>query len=178
MSLMFQFSGLTINEFMNWSSHSADIANRISRTLGIMNRLKRYLPFSVMKLLYESLILSHLQFGITCWGFEWNRIFKLQKRDLRIMTNIKYNAHTAPLFKEPEMLNVKNIFDVQCMKFWYKSVNTSLPEYFGTMFTFNNELYQIETRGQNQLHLFPTRTISVPNVLRQYIPDLLQELGP
>ena len=106
----FNFLGFTINEFMNWSSHSAKIANKISRTLGIMNRLKRYLPFSAMKLIYDYLILSHLQFGITCWGFEWKRILKLQK-------------------------------------FWYKFVNKSLPEYFGTMFTFNNELYQIETRG-------------------------------
>ena len=91
------------------------------------------------------------------------------------MTNSKYNAHTEPLFKELEMLKVKNIFDVQCMKFWYKFVKKSLPEYFGTMFTFNNELYQIETRGQNQLHLFPTRTVSARNVLRHHIPDLLQE---
>ena len=171
----FNFLGLTINKFMNWSSHSAKIANKISRTLGIMNRLKRYLPFSALKLMYDSLILSHLQFGITCWGFEWNRIFKLQKRALRIMTNSKYNAHTEPLFKELEMLKVSDIFDVQCMKFWYKFVNKSLPEYFGTMFTFNNELYQIETRAQNQLHLFPTRTSSVRNVLRHRIPDLLQE---
>ena len=51
----------------------------------------------------------------------------------------------------------------------------SLPEYFGTMFAFNNELYQIEIRGQNQLHLFPTRTVSARNVLRHHIPDLLQE---
>ena len=108
----FNFLGLTIHEFMKWSSHSAKIANRISRTLGIMNRLKRYLPFSAMKLMYESLILSHLQFGITCWGFEWNRMFKLQKRALRIMTNSKYNAHTEPLFKELELLKVKNIFDL------------------------------------------------------------------
>ena len=171
----FNFLGLTINEFMTCSSHSAKIANRISRTLRIMNRLKRYLPFSAMKLMYDSLILSHLQFGITCWGFEWNRIFKLQKRALRIMTNSKYNAHTEPLFKELEMLKVKNIFDVQCMKFWYKFVNKSLPEYFGKMFTFSNELYQIETRGQNQLHLFPTRTVIARNVLRHHIPDLLQE---
>ena len=61
------------------------------------------------------------------------------------------------------------------MKFWYKFVNKSLPEYFGTMFTFNNELYQIETRGQSQLHLFPTRTVSARNALRHHIPDLLQE---
>ena len=160
---------------MNWSSHSTNIVNRISRTLGIMNRLKRYLSFSAMKLKYDSLTLCHLEFGITCWGFEWNRIFKLQKRALRIMTNSKYNAHTEPLFKELEMLKVKNIFDVQCMKCWYKFVNKSLPEYFGTIFTFNNELYQIETRGQNQLHLFPTWTVSASNVLRHRIPDLLQE---
>ena len=149
---------------MNWSSHSARIATRISRTLGIMNRRKRYVPFSDMKRTYDSLILSHLQFGITCWGFEWNRIFKLQKRAHFIMTNSKHNAHTKRLFKELEMLKVKNIFYVQCMQFWYKFVNKSLPEYLGTMFTFNNELYEIETRAQNQLHLFPTRTSSAHNV--------------
>ena len=118
---------------MNWNSHSTKIVNKISRTLGIINRLKRYLSLSAMQLMYDSLISSHLQFGITCWGFEWNRIFKLQKRARRIMTNSKYNAHTEPLFKELEMLKVKNIFDVQCMKFCYKFVNKSLPEYFGTI---------------------------------------------
>ena len=65
----FNFRGLTISEFMNWSSHSAKIANKISCTLGIMNRLNRYLPFSALKLMYDSLILSHLRFGITCWVF-------------------------------------------------------------------------------------------------------------
>ena len=95
----FNFLGLTINENMSWSSHSLKVANKISRTLGVMNCLKRYLPFSALKLMYDSLILPHLQFGITCWGFEWDRIFKLQKRALRIITNNKYNAHTEPLLK-------------------------------------------------------------------------------
>ena len=85
-----------VNEYMNWNSHVQKIANKISRTLGVMNRLKRYLPISPMKLMYDSLILSHLQFGITNWGFEWDRISKLQKRALRIMTNSGYNAHTEP----------------------------------------------------------------------------------
>ena len=57
------------------------IANKISRTLGVTNRLKRYLPISAMKLMYDTLILSHLQFGITNWGFEWDRLSKLQKPD-------------------------------------------------------------------------------------------------
>ena len=83
-----------------------------------MNRLKRYLPTSAMKLMYDSLLLSHLQFGITYWGFEWERIFKSQKRALRMMTNSKYNAYTDPILKGLEMLKVKDIFDVQCLKLW------------------------------------------------------------
>ena len=171
----FNFLGLTINENMNWKSHSSKIANKISRTLGVMNRLKRYLPMAAMKLMYDSLILSHLQFGITCWGFDWNRIFKLQKRAMRIMTNKKFNAHTEPIFKELKMLKIKDIFNIQCLKFWFKFENNSLPSFFKSILKYNHELHDIETRNRNQFHLFPTRTEGARNVLRHYIPELLKK---
>ena len=169
----FNFLGLTINEFMNWKSHSSKISNKISRTLGVMNRLKRYLPFSALKLMYSSLILSHLQFAITSWGFEWERLSKLQKRAIRIMTNSKYNAHTDPLFKSLKLLKIKDIFDVQCMKFWYKFVNNNVPTYFASMFRYNHELYEIQTRSHELLHLYPLRTSNAHNALRHGIPELL-----
>ena len=112
-----------------------------------MNRVKRYLPISAMKLMYDSLILSHLQFGITNWGFELDRILKLQKRALRIMTDRKYNAHTEPLFKHLRLLKVNDIFDVQCLKFWYEFVNKKLPNYFRDMFKYNYELHGMGTRS-------------------------------
>ena len=80
--------------------------------------------------MYDSSIFSQLQFAITIGGFEWERILKPQKRALRIMTNNRYNAHTEPLFKKSSLLKVKDIFDVQCLKFWYKFVNNRLPRYF------------------------------------------------
>ena len=102
---------------MNWNWYTQKTANKIPCTFRVINRLKGYLPISAMKLMYDSLILSHLQFGITNCGFEWGRISKLQKRALRIMTNSKYNAHTEPLFKQLHLLKVNGIFDVQCLKF-------------------------------------------------------------
>ena len=169
----FNFLGLTINEFMNWNSHSSKISNKISRTLGVMNKLKRYLPFSALKLMYSSLILSHLQFAITSWGFEWERLSKLQKRAIRIMTHSKYNAHTDPLFNSLKLLKIKDIFDVQCMKFWYKFVNNNVPTYFASMFRYNHELYEIQTRSHELLHLYPFRTSNAHNALRHRIPELL-----
>ena len=41
----FNLLGLTGNKHMTWNSHTKN-ANKISPTLGIMNRLNRYLPFS------------------------------------------------------------------------------------------------------------------------------------
>ena len=123
--------------------------------------------------MFDSLVLSHLQFGITCWDFEWERIFRLQKRVLRIMMNNKYNAHTDPLFKDLEMLKVNDIFDVQCLKLWYKFVHNELPHFFKSMFTYNYELYEQETCSPGMLHLYPTRTADARNDVIHCIPVML-----
>ena len=138
-----------------------------------MNRLKPYLPFAALKLMYSPLNLSHLQFAITSWVFEWKRLSKLQNRAIRIMTNSKYNAHTDPLSKNLKLLKIKDIFDVQCMKFWYKFVNKNLPTYFASMFRYNHELYEIQTRSHERLYLYPFRTSIPHNALRHRIPELL-----
>ena len=158
---------------MNWSSHSAKIANKLSRALGIMNKLKRYLPFQAWnscKTLWFYLVCSLVLHVVIIGGIGYLSYRNGLFAKWRIV-----NAHTEPLFKEIEMLKVSDIFYVQCMKLCYKFVNKSLLECFGTVFTFNNELHQIETRVQNQLCLFPTQTISARNVLRHRISDLLQE---
>ena len=95
---------------------------------------------------------------------------------MRIMNLSKYNAHTEPLSNELKLLKVKDIFDVQCMKFWYTFTNGLLPRFFRCMFRYNHEIHDIETRSHDSLHLFPTRTSGARLVLRHYIPELLQKL--
>ena len=171
----FNFLGITINEFMNWGSHSVKIANKICRTLGVMDCLKRYLSLSALKIMYDSLILSNIQFWITCWGFEWGRLVKLQKRAVRIITNSKYNAHTKPLFKDLHLSKMTDIFDVQSMKFLYKFSNNTLPNYFRSLLQYNSSLYDIETRNHDRMHIFPTRTFGARNVLRHRLPELVYQ---
>ena len=72
-------------------------------------------------------------------------------------------------------LIVKDIFDVQCLKFWYKFVNNKLPNYFRYLFKYNYELHDIGTRSHHQLHLYPTHTRGARNVLGHHIPDLLNK---
>ena len=80
------------------------------------------------------------------------------------MTNIKYNAHTEPLFQQLHLLKVNDIFDEQCLNFLYKFVNKKLPNYFRDMFKYNYEPYDIGTRSHDRLHLYPICTNGARNV--------------
>ena len=173
----FNFLWLTINELINWSAHTSKIANKISLTLGVMNRLKRYLPISAMKLMYESLILSHLHFGITCWGFQCNRLFKLQKRALRIMANSKYNDHTEPLFKNFKLLKLDGIFDIQCMTFFFLQIyKYHLSEVLSFFIQIQSRyLWNRDQKSQPAAPFITTRTYSAEHVLRHHIPKFIDK---
>ena len=54
-----------------------------------MDRVKRFLPTETLLVIYNSLVLSHLLYGVLLWGLKSNRLMKLQKRAIRI-TKSKY----------------------------------------------------------------------------------------
>ena len=73
------------------------------------------------------------------------------------------------------MLKVKDIFHVQCLKLWYEFFNNELPYFFKSIFTYNHELYETETRSHGMLYLYPMRTAGARNVVRSRIPEILLE---
>ena len=70
----FTFSGISLQNNLQWNSHINNIA---CKTLGIMNRLKLYVPPYTLRTIYSSLILLHINNGILLWG---HNNFKLQKK--------------------------------------------------------------------------------------------------
>ena len=77
---------------MTWNSHTNQIAKHI-------------LPTFTMKTLYESLISSHLNYGILAWLSNNTVLYKLQRKAIRTVANAKYNAHTEPLLNSLDFLN-------------------------------------------------------------------------
>ena len=134
----FNFRGLTIDEHLDWSPHIQKVSNKISRTLGIMNRRKRFLPTNILRRFYNSLILPYFQYSILTWGFKVCRLEKLKKTAVCIITNSSYNAHTDPPFKKVNLLKVRDIFQLNVLKLYYKFREENLPFYTMHMFTYAN----------------------------------------
>ncbi len=165
------FLGLTINENLTWKDHVNKISNKISKSIGILNRLKHFLPLNIKTMLYSSLILSHLNFGILNWGYACERITKLQKKAIRIISTSKYNAHTEPIFKSLNLLKVKDILKLQELKFYYKFRHNKLPHYLQQLpFHYNRDIHNHETRQKNNLHVQKTNHEYAKYCIRYNLP--------
>ena len=126
----FNFLGLTVNSTMTWDAHVSKISIKVARIIGVLNKLKHFLPQYTLRTIYNALITPHLNFGVMAWGFTQTRILKLQKKAVRIITNAKYNAHSEPLFKQLNILRIDHIFKRQCIKFYHKLVNGEVLIFF------------------------------------------------
>ena len=145
-----------------------------------MNRLKRYLPQNILRILYNSLILPHIQYSILVWGFKSSRIFKLQKRAVRLILCSKYNAHTEPLFKSLNLLKVEDIFKIKSLKFYYKYTKNTLPHYFDNMFTKTSNKHDHDTRQKSiqTLYQHSTKKTSSRQCIRHVLPDIINKAPP
>ena len=99
----FNFLGLILSSNLKWNKHIDHISLKLSRVVGIMYRLKQIYPQSILLMIYNTLMLPHLNYCILAWGLnvtEGHRIHLLQKKALRIITNDDYLAHTEPICKK------------------------------------------------------------------------------
>ena len=121
---------------MNWNTHINYIASKISRTVGLLYRLKDIYPQSVLLTLYNTLILPHFHYCLLLWGSsikENHPLHMLQKKAVRIIDNSHYIAHTEPICKVYRLLKLPDMFSIALWKFYHKLMNNKLPECFSIM---------------------------------------------
>ena len=164
----FTFLAITINEYLDWNSHTIKISNKLSRAIGIMQKLRHIIPMQILKLMYSSMILPHLYFGITACGFTCT---DCKRRRYELLQ--KCNAHTEPLFGKLSLLKVNHIFQLQCLNLYYNIKNGRIPAFFLSMFVLNDTVHSYQTRHRGDIHIPLTNTTSAQNYIRQYVPRLI-----
>ena len=105
----FNFLGINLNKHLNWNPHVTNVSNKLVKTVGVLNILKKTLPLNILRIIYNALILPHLNYGILAWEHIAKRLNLIQKRAVRILTASKYNSHTEPLFKQTSILKVTDM---------------------------------------------------------------------
>ena len=114
-----------------------------------------YLCKSNKLMLYNALILPHINYGLMVWGFQTHRIFTLQKKALRIITLSGYLSHTDALYKTNNLLKIDDILILQQLKFYFTYLNNILPAYLQNSSLISNAaIYNHDTRTKSELRLY------------------------
>ena len=136
----FNYLGIILNENLTWKNHIEMVANKIAKITGILNRLKYVYPWQILLSLYNTLIMSHINYGLLLWGTKVYELEHQQKKAVRTIKNNHPLAHSEPLLKDLGLLNVHDLYHIKVLKFYYKLVHTELPSYFNRYLpVFRNE---------------------------------------
>ena len=156
-----KYLGILLDNNLSWKAHIDYISLKISKTIGILSRLKYYLPLTILLNVYRTLIYPYLTYGLVVWGQAaqkyLNKTLILQKRVLRIMNFSMNNEHAVPLFITSNVLPIKMLY--------YKSVSILMHE-------INNNITPPNITNLfnriSSIHSYNTRASKVDNFYYQY----------
>ena len=90
------------------------------------------------------MILPDLNYCIILWGscasYLFQKVFVLQKKVVRIITNSSYNAHTDTLFVKLKILKLEYIYELSVTSFMFLYSKNALPNCFNDYFVSNNTI--------------------------------------
>ena len=159
----FSFLGIVINENLNWNDHITHLSSKINPVVGLLHRLKYQLPTHILKMIYNSLILSRLHYGNILWGGHPGSLIKLNKKALRAVANAGYNTHTNPIEKHFKLLSLPDIHQMKLLCLYKKYLENKLPHYISSMF---------ENISLTEYPTYPN-TVKYKNTIRFALPTYL-----
>ena len=79
-----KYLGIHIDRNLSWDCHIKEMNAKLSRTNGILSKLRHYVPKKTMLSVYHALFYSHMTYGRLVWSLTTQKnldsIFMLQKK--------------------------------------------------------------------------------------------------
>ena len=103
-----KYLGLLIDENLSWKNYIYTLTTKISKTIGLIAKLRHIVPNQTLLDIYKSLIAPYITYRLTSWGTASktfiNNILVLQKRVLRLIHFAPVREHAIPLFLKAKFL--------------------------------------------------------------------------
>lgn len=138
-----RYLGVLIASKISWTHHITCFPTKISKSLGILARLRQFVPSSTLLSIYHSLVQLYLSYGIAIWGqaapTNLEKILILQKRALRLIHIKPFRFHAVPLFKLSIVIPLDFLsFKTICL--------IMPPPSFSNLFTYSSKVQHHNTR--------------------------------
>jgi len=147
-----RFLGMHLDRGLTWNNHVDYICARVASGIYALRKLAKFCSLNVLKMAYFGLIYPHLAYGISLWGgcakFRLERVFRLQKKAIRILAKLNPRESCHDAFRELELLTLPCLYVLE----------VSLYCRFRCGLTQGRDIHSYNTRGRDTYRTQQHRT--------------------
>ena len=158
----YKLLGVHFDEYLSFEQHVSFLCAKLSKMLFCIRRAVNHLSENSLKSLYIAFIHSNLLYCsniVSCTSkSNIQKITKIQKKAIRVITKSNYNDHTAPLFQRLGLMTYENIITYNRLVFMHSIEYNYAPISFSNTWQKNsvrNNEYNL--RNNDDFVLMPAR---------------------
>ena len=135
---------------------------KISRSVGILSKLRNILPFIALKKFYYTMVCSYLLHSIVISGYAYDnqlkRLIILQNKAVKIVAGEQRQDHVTPFYHRLQILILKGLSEYEVAKVMHKNSRKKLPNRLSCHFTSIGAIHTRTTRlALSKLNLYLPR---------------------
>ena len=146
-----KYLGICLNNKLTFGPHISYLQSKLSRSIGIISKIKFYVPDRVLLLLYFALFHSHITYGLIIWYSTYktytSKTSKLQNRIIKIITKSNPREKVLPLFKKYGILTLDDLFTYAMAALTFKYRSNNVPYNLSQYFTLTSDIHKLNTRS-------------------------------
>ena len=152
-----KFLGIYIDNHLSFRNHINEISIKISKSVGLLHKLNKFLPPKILKIVYTSFIHPYLSYGIEAWHGtfkNWTqKIFILQKKAIRALNKLEYNHHTNEYYKLNNIIKLEDQYKIQISNYIFRHLNSNIDPETSAKFEKNLIIHPHDTRHGEQMRV-------------------------
>ena len=148
----FKYLGVVFDPILSWCDHTDYISSIISKRIGVIRRVKFYLPSHILKKLANALVFPHFDYCSSVWSncnLEHSKSLQiLQNKLARVLLSADIKTSVQDLMQALNWDTLHDRWTHQLLLLVFKCLRLDAPSYLSSHFTFTSTIHSKNTRSQ------------------------------
>ena len=150
-----KYLGVLIDDKLNWKQHIDSVAKKVGRNLGILRRVSKHLPMKTRKMLFNAIVLPHLDYCCVVWANctkeLQQKLQRLHNYGMRIILQVPARSPSSMSRAKLRWTTLEQRRALQQLRVVHHCIHGAAPEYLWSLFRWQPGT--VRTRGQLKLFL-------------------------
>ena len=143
------YLGVLLHENLQWQTHIDSLITKLSRAVGLLSKIRYYVPKYLLRTIYFSIFNSHMIYTCQAWGqneAKIKQISELQDKALRIVNFKPKNHPVSELYKSNEILKLTDYIKLLNCMFVKDTLSANQIPILNNFLKKTNEIHRHNTR--------------------------------